>query len=69
MRSLPAQPIPPEGLTMRSLPRREFFADTAKLAAAMAAIPGVNAVAAADDGEANTKPAGPTIRCGSRFAA
>ena len=43
---------------MRSLPRRKFFADTAKLAAAMAAIPGVNAVAAADDGEANTKPGG-----------
>ena len=30
---------------MRSLPRREFFADTAKLAAAMAAIPGMTAAA------------------------
>ena len=49
---------------MRSLPRREFFADTAKLAAAMAAIPGVKAVAAPDDGEGDTKPGGPndTVR-------
>ena len=36
---------------MRSLPRREFFADTAKLAAAMAAIPGMKSAMAADDGD------------------
>ena len=49
---------------MRSLPRREFFADTAKLAAAMAAIPGMKAVAAPDDGDGDTKPSGPndTVR-------
>ncbi len=49
---------------MRSLPRREFFADTAKLAAAMAAIPGMNAVAAPEGDDGDTKPAGPndTVR-------
>ena len=49
---------------MRSLPRREFFADTAKLAAAMAAIPGMNAVAAPEGDDGDTKPVGPndTVR-------
>ncbi len=49
---------------MRSLPRREFFADTAKIAAAMAAIPAAKAVAAPDDGNGDTKPPGPndTVR-------
>ena len=49
---------------MRSLPRREFFADTAKLAAAMAAIPGMNVVAAPEGDDGDIKPGGPndTVR-------
>ena len=43
---------------MRSLPRREFFADTAKLAAAIAAIPGTKAIAAPDDGDGDVKAGG-----------
>src|ERR1017187_6393482 len=49
---------------MRSLARREFFKDTAAVAAALAALPGMPASAAADDREAGAKSAGPndTVR-------
>jgi predicted dehydrogenase len=49
---------------MRSPSRRSFLHDTATVAAALAAVPGIRASAALDDGHGDSKPAGPndTVR-------
>ena len=47
---------------MRTLPRREFLHDTAAVAAAMAAIPGLASADTPGEDKADTKPAGPMIR-------